>query len=329
MWALLLKTSKPNMKNTPPEQARDAQTLLNQLILDYRQEQKRKRQWRWIKRAILLILIVFIYFKITSFTEEEKSEAKGPHAGLIDLKGNMFDTSSGGNAEHFAKGLDAAYKAKGLKALIIRINSPGGSPVQADYMFNTLQYYRSTYPKVKIYAVCTDICTSAAYYVAAAADEIYANPSSIVGSIGVLYNGFGFVDAMQKIGVERRLQTAGRYKALLDPFTREDPYAKTMLQNMLQSVHQEFINKVKLGRGSRLIVDEDTFSGLFWTGEQAKTRGLIDGFASSGQLAREQLHLETIDYTYQQSVLERMTKGVGLALAEALPQALNLESGFR
>ena len=175
------------------------------------------------------------------------------------------------------KGIDNAYKNKGLKALILRINSPGGSPVQAEYMYNTVKYYKSKYPEVKTYAVCVDLCASAAYYVAVAADEIYASPASMVGSIGVLYNGFGFVDVMNKIGVTRRLQTSGVNKGFLDPFSPVSEFQKQKLQSMLDLIHQQFINRVKEGRGSRLHIDEDTFSGLFWTGEQALSFGLIDG----------------------------------------------------
>lgn len=183
---------------------------------------------------------------------------------------------------------------------------------------------------MKTYAVCVDICASAAYYVAAGADEIYANPSSMVGSIGVLYNGFGFVDAIQKLGITRRLQTAGTNKAFLDPFSPTTPEQQQLLQVMLNEVHQQFIAKVKEGRGSRLKIDNDTFSGLFWTGTQSKERGLIDGFASSGELLRDVIKREeVIDYTYKQSVFDRMTKNIGAAVANQLPAALGLKEGIR
>lgn len=243
------------------------------------------------------------------------------------MNGTIFEGKAAGS-EAFVNSMTDAFKNKGLKALILRINSPGGSPVQADYMFNSIRKWRKEYPNVKIYAVCVDICASAAYYVAAAADEIYANESSLVGSIGVLYNGFGFVDIMEKTGISRRLHTAGANKGFLDPFSPEQPGQTLLLQNMLDDIHQRFINQVKLGRGSRLKIDDQTFSGLFWTGTQAKERGLVDGFASSGQLAREIIKIEKIvDYTHKDSVFERVSKQIGTVIADQLPLALGLKPG--
>lgn len=317
------------MNNNPMTENPDSQTLLNQIVIEFMKEQKSKRRWRWVKRVIYLFLFAFVIYLIATYKDEDKVLRAKPHVGLIDVNGTIFDTDSG-NAENFAKALDDAYKNTGLKALIIRINSPGGSAVQADYMYNTLQYYRQKYPDIKTYAVCVDMCASAAYYLAAGAEEIYANPASMVGSIGVLYNGFGFTDAMQKIGVSRRLQTAGINKGFLDPFSPVAPGDKQLLQTMLDDVHQQFIAKVKEGRGSRLKIDELTFSGLFWTGQQAKNRGLIDGFASSGQIARNIVKIDqVIDYTYKQSVFERMAKNIGTAVANQLPIAMGMQQGIR
>ncbi|HHF7345893.1 TPA: S49 family peptidase [Legionella feeleii] len=317
------------MNNNPMTENPDSQTLLNQIVIEFMKEQKSKRRWRWVKRVIYLFLFAFVIYLIATYKDEDKVLRAKPHVGLIDVNGTIFDTDSG-NAENFAKALDDAYKNTGLKALIIRINSPGGSAVQADYMYNTLQYYRQKYPDIKTYAVCVDMCASAAYYLAAGAEEIYANPASMVGSIGVLYNGFGFTDAMQKIGVSRRLQTAGINKGFLDPFSPVAPGDKQLLQTMLDDVHQQFIAKVKEGRGSRLKIDELTFSGLFWTGQQAKDRGLIDGFASSGQIARNIVKIDqVIDYTYKQSVFERMAKNIGTAVANQLPIAMGMQQGIR
>jgi protease IV len=228
----------------------------------------------------------------------------------VDLNGEI---SSDGpvTADDFAKSLDAAYKNSNMKAVVIRINSPGGSPVQADYMFNQIQYYRNKHKDIHVYAVCADICASAAYYIAAAADEIYANPSSMVGSIGVLFNGFGFVDTLQKVGASRRLYTAGKNKGFLDPFTPVDPNQVPLLQTMLDQIHSTFIERVKAGRGAKLAKNDDLFTGLFWTGIQAKELGLIDGFASSGQLIREKLKIkQVVDYTFKKSVFERFSKNL-------------------
>lgn len=317
------------MNNSSTNDNSDSQALLNQIVIEFMREQKRKRRWRWLFRGLILLVIIFVFYKIPGLSEDSKGGNSKPHVGLIDVTGTIFDTDAA-SADNFAKGLDAAYKNQGLKALILRINSPGGSPVQADYMYNSLQYYRQRYPTIKIYAVCVDLCASAAYYVAAGAHEIYANPSSMVGSIGVLYNGFGFVDALQKLGVTRRLQTAGVNKGFLDPFSPSTPDQQQLLQTMLNDVHLQFINKVKEGRGTRLKIDKETFSGLFWTGTQAKERGLIDGFASTGELARNIIKLDQlINYTHKQSVFEQMSKNIGTAMANQLPAALGIKPGIQ
>lgn len=316
------------MNNTPTGENPDSQALLNQIVLEFMREQKRKRRWRWFMRTVYFLIFLIIAYSLFSMSEEDKSIKTKPHVGLIDIKGSIFDSQTA-SSENFVKGLDDAYNSTGLKALILRINSPGGSPVQADYMYNTIKYYRNKYPDIKVYAVCADMCASAAYYVAVAADEIYANPSSMVGSIGVLYNGFGFVDTLQKLGISRRLQTSGKNKGFLDPFSPVLPEQTKILQTMLDDIHNVFINKVKEGRGDRLKMDDLTFSGLFWTGDQAKERGLIDGFASSGQVARDLVKVEKIiDYTYKQNVFERVAKNLGTAMMEQLPIALGLQQGI-
>lgn len=309
--------------------SQDSQALLNQVILDYMKEQRRKRKWRLFMRLIYLIFFGFIVYQIVSASKEDVTVSNKPHVGLIDINGEIADAKSA-NADDFLKGMVAAYKNKKLQALILRINSPGGSPVQAEYMYNTIKYYNGKYPKVKIYAVCVDLCASAAYYIAAAADEIYASPSSMVGSIGVLYNGFGFVDLMQKVGVSRRLQTAGANKGFLDPYSPATDAQKQTLQTMLDIIHQQFINRVKQGRGDRLKINNDTFSGLFWTGEQSLPLGLIDGFGSSRQVARDVIKNDHIvNYTYKQNIIDRVSKNIGTALADELPMSLGLKPGLK
>jgi len=307
------------------EPGSDAQSLLNQIVLEYMRDKKRARMWRYLKRGVLLLIACVILYMFYELRHDASVTLNKPHVGLIDLKGEIFDNNSA-SADYFIRGLNAAYKNKSMRGLIIRIDSPGGSPVQADYMYQAIKQYSLKNSDIKIIAVCVDACASAAYYVASAAQDIYANPSSLVGSIGVLYNGFGFVDALQKLGVSRRLQTSGKNKGFLDPFLAENPAQVVMLQKMLDLIHQEFIDKVKAGRGSRLKIDDDTFSGLFWTGIQAKERGLIDGFASSGQVAREIFKLDkVVDYTYEPNVLEKLAGRVGTSLANQLPMALGLK----
>jgi protease-4 len=308
--------------------APDAQALLNQIVIEHLHEKKRKRFWRWVWRMVGAFVILLVMYQFFSIRMEDASFRAKPHVGLIEVNGGIFDNQAT-DADHFVKGLEKAYTSQSMKALILRIDSPGGSPVQADDMYNAIRYYRNKYPDIRVYAVCVDMCASAAYYVASAADEIYANPSSLVGSIGVLYNGFGFVDTLQKLGVTRRLYTAGRQKGFLDQFSPVDPAQEKKLKTILDVVHQQFINKVREGRGKRLLIDGDTFSGLFWTGLQAKERGLIDGFASAGQLARDTIKIERIVvYTYETSAIELFAKNMGTSVANELPRALGMRTGL-
>jgi protease-4 len=307
----------PKDSNPPVNTSVDSQSLLNQIVMDYIQDKKRERYWTWVKRAFyaLIICALLVFYWLTMGNEEIASVNK-PHVGLVELNGEIFDTKPA-NADDFAKGVDMAYKSKGLRALMIRINSPGGSPVQAEYMYNTLKYYRQKFPKIKIYAVCVDLCASAAYYVAVAA-----------GSIGVIFNGFGFVDAMQKLGVSRRMLVSGVNKGFMDPFTPIDESQQKKLQTMLDLIHKQFIDRVKAGRGNKLLIDSDTFSGLLWTGEQALANGLVDGYGSSGQVARDIVKIRTvIDYTRKQTLLDRVSKNFGAAMAEAVPSSLGMQTG--
>lgn len=317
------------MNNDVPSNSNiESQTLLNQIVIDYMKEKKSRQRWRWVSRLIFLLLFMFIAYQFINLKNDALIKGVKPHVGLVDLNGEISDTKI--NADDFAKGVAAAYKNTGLKGLIVRINSPGGSPVQAEYMFNTLKYFKKNFPGVKIYAVCSDMCASAAYYVAVGADEIYASPASMVGSIGVLFNGFGFVDLINKVGVTRRLQTSGVNKGFLDPFSPVTEFQTQKLQTMLDIIHQQFIARVKEGRGSRLHIDDETFSGLFWTGEQALEKGLIDGFSSSGQLAREQFKTDSIiDYTVKPNLFDRVSKNLGTAMAEQLSASLGLKKGLR
>lgn len=317
------------MNNDLPSSAQtDSQTVLNQFILEYMKQQKSKRRWRWVKRIIFVCLLIMIALAAMDWSKDDFVSNNKPHVGVVDVNGEIGD-SKAANADDFVKGLTNGYKNKGLKAVILRINSPGGSPVQAEYMYNTITYFKTKYPDIKIHAVCVDLCASAAYYLAAAADDIYASPASMVGSIGVVYNGFGFVDTMAKVGVTRRLQTAGNNKGFMDPFSPQSEPQKQKLQTMLNLIHQQFIKRVKEGRGSRLLVDEETFSGLIWTGEQALASGLIDGYASTGQLARDVIKVENlIDYTHKQNLFDRVSKNIGTAMADELPMSLGLKPGF-
>lgn len=307
----------------------DIQAFVSCFAKDYMKEQKRKRLWRWVTRFFMFSFIVVIAYQVISLRGHGVASRNADHVGLIDISGTIAD-SENVNAENFVKSLDKAYESRGLKALILRINSPGGSPVQADYMFNALRFFHDKHPDIKTYAVCVDMCASAAYYIAAGTDEIYANESSIVGSIGVLYNGFGFVDTLNKVGASRRLLTAGKNKGFMDPFSPINEDQEKKMGTMLDIIHQQFIAKVKAGRGKRLVINDEIFSGLFWTGVQAKEMGLIDGFASSGQLAREKIKVEKfVDYSYKETVIEKVAKKIGAAAASKLPESLGIKPEFR
>ena len=303
--------------------------VLNQVVLNYLTERKRKQKWRWVTRSFVMLLMLWISYQVFSSYRTEIMSRTKAHVGVIDVKGLIADNQAA-SAENFLESLEGAYENKAMKALVFRIDSPGGSPVQADYMYNAIEHYKKKHPDIKTYAVCMDMCASAAYYMAAAADEIYAAPSSMVGSIGVIYNGFGFVDTMEKLGMTRRLQTAGAHKGFLDQFSPEKPEDAAFLQRMLDLVHQQFIEKVKAGRGTRLKIDDNTFSGLFWTGIQAKEQGLIDGFGSTEEVARDVIHEETlVDYTTKENVVELLAKNLGAEVAHHLPTALGLKPGFQ
>jgi len=328
MWIPFKKSSSQLMNHAVNDDPKQSQALLNQIVCEYFLDQKRKRRWRLVRRITLFILILIVIGLFIYGRVEESVARSKPHVGIIDIKGEIMDGQTS-SADTLMKGLTNAYETKGLKAVIFRIDSPGGSPVQADYMYNTIRYFHQKYPDVKTYAVCADICASAAYYAASAADEIYANPSSLVGSIGVVFDGFGFVDTMQKLGVTRRLETAGRNKGFMDQFSPVNPEQEKDLQDMLSLIHQQFINQVKAGRGNRLKIDDETFSGLIWTGVQAKERGLIDGFASSGQLLRDVIKIEqAVDYTEKHSVLEQVANKFGSAIVNQLPLALGIRQGI-
>lgn len=292
------------------------------LVKDYLEQKRKQRRRRSILRLFIWGgIILAIIFSASNVQNKEK-----PHTAFIDIKGNIFEGSQA-SAQNIVKAIHTAYRAKGMKDVIFRINSGGGSPVQADYIYQEIMRFRHKYPKIKVYAVCSDLCASAAYYIAAAANDIYASRASLVGSIGVLYNGFGLVGTMDKLGVTRRLITAGKNKGFLDPFSPELPADKEKMDVMLEVVHQVFENSVKEGRGARLIINDDTFSGLFWTGQQAKPMGLIDGFGNEWDLLREKTHSKKyINYTIKSNLLDRVSKQLGSEALMGLLEKLGVNA---
>jgi protease-4 len=236
----------------------------------------------------------------------------------VDLNG-MIASGEESNADNIVRGLRDAFEHRNTRGVILRINSPGGSPVQSSYINQEIRRLRDKYPDIPLYAVVEDMCASGGYFVAAAADKIYVNEASVVGSIGVLSSGFGFVGAMEKLGIERRLHTAGEHKGFLDPFSPQSRTDKAHLQKLLTQIHNQFIQVVREGRGDRLGDHPDLFSGLFWTGEESIRLGLADELGSAGQVARDVIGVEQIvDFTPEVDVLERLAKQLGAGAAQAM-----------
>ena len=321
------KTESSSKKSADENTANWGPQAIQHLLTESIREQRLKRRWGiFFKLLFILVVGLFILLIFSFGSASSVGKTKQPHSALINISGPIFSNAPT-NADSIATSLRAAFSDKNTQGIILRINSPGGSPVQADYVFNEILRLRAEHPKIKVYAVCTDICASGAYYIAAAANEIYANPASLVGSIGVIYNGFGFVDTLQKVGIQRRLLTAGQHKGFLDPFSPLKASEKVFAQNMLNDIHRQFINSVKKGRGKRLIITAETFSGLVWPGNQAKKMGLIDGFASASMVARNIIKNDNIvDYTVKPNYLERIVEHFGSAMGSELTKLLGLSS---
>lgn len=293
-------------------------------------EQRRSRRWGILFKSLILLYLFIVLFAVLGSgpllgTSETTS---GPHTALIDINGTIMQGGEA-DADRIAQGLQRAFQDEGTQAVILRINSPGGSPVQSDMIYNEIMRLRDKHEDIPVYAVAGDVMASGAYYIAAAADEIYVNPSSVVGSIGVIFGGFGFDDAIDRLGIERRVYTAGENKAMLDPFMPEDPEDVDHMKNLIDDVHQEFIDSVREGRGDRLNGDdEELFSGLVWTGSGAIERGLADDVGSAGRVAREVVGEEDIrDFTQQRPWFERLSERLGAGVATALSE--QVEPRFR
>ena len=286
--------------------------VLEKLVLGTLAEQRSARRWRNFWRLTWLALIALVIWAALQrdLTSASKS---APHTAVVDIKGEIASGAEA-SAEFVVAAMKSAFEDSGSQAVVLLINSPGGSPVQAGMINDEIMRLKAKHKK-PLYAVVEETCASAAYYIAAAADEIYVDKASIVGSIGVLMDGFGFTGTMEKLGVERRLLTAGSNKGMLDPFSPMSDKQKAYAQQMLGQIHQQFITVVRQGRGERLKENEDTFSGLFWTGEQAVKLGLADGLGSLDQVARDVVGAsEVVDYTRRENVAERLAKRFGASV---------------
>lgn len=292
--------------------------LVNRLAFASLNEQRRTRRWGILFKALIFVYLFGVLFAFRSDGWETVTAKVGRHTALVEISGIIADGADA-SADNIITGLRAAFDDGKTAGVIVRINSPGGSPVQAGYINDEMQRLRTAHPDIPLYAVVTDICASGGYYIAVAADKIYVDKASIVGSIGVRMDSFGFVDAMEKLGIERRLLTAGEHKGFLDPFLPSKPEDVEHVQGLLKDIHKQFIDTVKQGRGDRLKQDDRIFTGLVWSGEQGVELGLVDELGSSSYVAREVIgEEEIVDFTTQPDFFEKFAKGMGTAMASAL-----------
>ena len=293
--------------------------LLEKTLLAGIQEQRRARRWGIFFKALTFCYLIGVLMLFTPLLSVERSAISGSgYTALIDVRGPIADKEQA-SADNLVTSLQAAFADPRVKGVVLRINSPGGSPVQSGYVYDEIRRLRGLHPDTKVYAVISDLGASGAYSIASAADEIYADKASLVGSIGVTAAGFGFVGAMDKLGIQRRAYTSGDHKAFLDPFEPEKPDETKFWQGVLNVTHQQFIDSVKQGRGDRLKDKEhpELFSGLVWTGQQALPLGLIDGLGNASSVARDVIgEKELVDFTVQESAFDRFSKKLGASVAE-------------
>ena len=292
-------------------------TVLEKLALSAIQEQRRSRHWSILFKTLGFLYLFIVLFLAAGWFGGDGVAIPKEHTALIDLQGVI--ASDQASAGSIIASLQGAFDDKKTKGVILRINSPGGSPVQAGQIYDEIKRLRAKHPKTPLYAVVDDICASGGYYVAAGADKIFVDKASIVGSIGVLMDGFGFTETMQKLGVERRLLTAGENKGFLDPFSPVDAEQQAFAKQMLEEIHGQFIAVVREGRGTRLKETPEMFSGLVWSGEKSIQLGLADDLGSVESVARDVIKAEDIvDYTQQESFAERLAGRLGASMAKAL-----------
>lgn len=298
-----------------PSTSKWERETLEKLVFATVNEQKAARRWGIFFKFAFMGLLFFALWAYYDFNFGfSDQQALGRHTALIEIEGNI-ETEGAGSAKVVVPSLNKAFADAGSVAIVLHLNSPGGSPVQAGIIVDEILRLRKGYPNKPVYVVVDEICASGGYYIAAAADKIFVDKASIVGSVGVLMDGFGFTGAMDKLGVERRLLTAGENKGFMDPFSPQSDKHKAHAQAMLNEIHQQFIGVVRAGRGKRLKETPDMFSGLFWSGAKAVDMGLADGFGTVDSVARDIVHAEDIvDYTLHEGLPERVLKKFGAAV---------------
>lgn len=307
--------------HAPAQDSKWQRDTIEKLASSALAEQKTSRRWSiFFKALIFIYLFIILFYALGVFGGGKKSAAF--HTALIEING-VIEAGGEVNADSVMSSLHDAYDNKGTKGIILRINSPGGSPVQAGIINDEIYRLKKLHPTIPVYAVVEDICASGGYYIAVAADKIYVDKASIVGSIGVLMDGYGFTEVMKKVGVERRLMTAGENKGMLDPFSPINPKQQVLAQTMLNEIHEQFKAVVRKGRGARLKETPETFSGLFWSGEQGVKLGLADAIGSADFVAREVIKQEEIvDFTNQEDFASRIAKRIGASASTAIGETL-------
>ena len=293
--------------------------VIEKLAMTAVQEQRRARHWGIFFKTLTFAYLFIILFLVMGWAgAPEKALGSGKHTALVDMQG-LIASDSQASADNLIPSLQDAFEDKNTQGVILRINSPGGSPVQAGQINDEIRRLRAKYPQIPLYAVIEDICASGGYYVAVAADSIFVDKASLIGSIGVLMDGFGFTGTMEKLGVERRLITAGANKGFLDPFSAADPAQQEYAKQMLTEIHQQFIDVVKQGRGKRLKEAPDIFSGLIWNGQRGVELGLADGYGSLESVARDIIKAEKIvNFTMEENFADRLAKRLGAGVTSAL-----------
>ena len=298
-----------------PTQENWERSVLEKLALSAVQEQRRSRRWSILFKTLGFLYLFVVLFMLSGWFGSDGVSIKA-HTALIDLQGVI--SSDDASADNVISSLQRAFEDKNTQGVVLRLNSPGGSPVQAGQIYDEIKRLRALHPKIPLYAVVDDICASGGYYVAAGADKIFVDKASLVGSIGVLMDGFGFTETMQKLGVERRLLTAGENKGFLDPFSPVDPKQQEFAKQMLEEIHGQFIAVVREGRGKRLKETPEMFSGLIWSGEKSIQLGLSDGLGTVDSVARDIIKAEDIvDYTQHEGLAERLVGRLGVTLGKA------------
>ena len=300
--------------NAANRQNADNSRIMAAVAREYLRDRRSRRRWGYFFKGLIGVYLVVT---LAAWYFSRDVSPSGPHTALVELEGLIAPGST--SADEINETLRSAFRARDAAGVILRINSPGGTPVQAAQINAEIRRLKSRYPDKPFFVVISDICASGGYYVAVAADEIYAHPSSLVGSIGVRMDSFGFVDALDKLGIERRLVTAGENKSMLDPFSPLEPEQLRHVETMIKEVHQQFIEAVREGRGDRLVEEEDLFSGLYWSGERAMALGLVDAFGSVGDVARDVIGArEVVTYNPKRSLLDQFAREMGAVISSHL-----------